>query len=122
MIFYDFEVFKEDWLVVLADTTTLENFTIVNNRDELVKFYESLKNDIYVGFNNKHYDQYIFKGIIAGFNPKEVNDWIIRDGKDGWMFSDVFRKIPMINYDVMQGLDRGLKFFEGSMGGNDKGI
>ena len=116
MIFYDFEVFKEDWLVVLADTTTLENFTIVNNRDELVKFYESHKNDIYVGFNNKHYDQYIFKGIIAGFNPKEVNDWIIRDGKDGWMFSDVFRKIPMINYDVMQGLDRGLKFFEGSMG------
>jgi DNA polymerase len=49
-------------------------------------------------------------------DPKKINDWIIVKGKDGWQYSSLFRKIPLNNYDVMGNVDRGLKWFEGSMG------
>lgn len=38
------------------------------------------------------------------------------DGKDGWQFSDLLRRFPLNNYDVMSNIDRGLKTFEGFMG------
>jgi len=120
MIFYDFEVFKEDWLVVCIDMTNKKEHVIVNNVDELQQLYDERKNDIWVGFNSRHYDQYILKGILCGFNPKRINDYIIVKGQPGWKFSSLFRNVPLNNYDVMNQLDRGLKFFEGSMGNDIK--
>ena len=116
MIFYDFEVFKEDWLVVLIDPSKKQITEIVNDPEQLSKFYEENKNDIWVGFNSRHYDQYILKGILLGFDPKKINDWIIVKEKDGWQYSSLFKKIQLNNYDVMGNVDRGLKFFEGCMG------
>ena len=116
MIFYDFEVFKHDWLVVMLNMKDREEKVIVNDREELESYYSENKCEIWVGFNSRHYDQYIFKGILAGFDPKEINDWIIVDGKDGWQFSDLLRRFPLNNYDVMSNVDRGLKTFEGFMG------
>lgn len=116
MIFYDFEVFKGDWLVVLIDPSKKRITEIVNDPEHLSRFYEENKNDIWVGFNSRHYDQYILKGILLGFDPKKINDWIIVKGKDGWQYSSLFKKIQLNNYDVMGNVDRGLKWFEGSMG------
>ena len=116
MIFYDFEVFKSDWLVVLIDVSEKKETVIVNSQTELEDFYKRHKTDIWVGFNSRHYDQYILKGILAGFNPKEVNDYIIIGGYAGWGFSPLLRDFPLNNYDVMSSLDRGLKAFEGFMG------
>lgn len=31
MIFYDFEVFKEDWLAVFIDVTRKKEYVIINN-------------------------------------------------------------------------------------------
>ena len=101
MIFYDFEVFKEDWLAVFVDVVKKKEYVIINNPDELRALYEANISNIWVGFNNKHYDQYIMKGILLKMNPKEINDYIIVDKKEGWQFSRAFNKIPMINYDVM---------------------
>lgn len=39
-IFYDFEVFKYDWLVVFIDYDTKEKTVIINNVEELRTFYE----------------------------------------------------------------------------------
>ena len=116
MIFYDFEVFKEDWLVVLIDPSKKQETVIVNDPDHLQRFYEENKHDIWVGFNSRHYDQYILKGILLGMNPKKINDWIIVKEKEGWKYSSLFKKIPLNNYDVMGNVDRGLKFFQGCMG------
>lgn len=117
MIFYDFEVFVEDWLVVILDMDKKREYVIVNDSSKLEDFHQKHKNDIWVGFNNHHYDDYILKGLLCGFNPKEINDFIIVKGEPGWKFSGLFRKIPLISYDVHGGVnDRGLKFFEGSMG------
>ena len=120
MLFYDFEVFKYDWMVVVIDMSAKKKHVIINNQEELEALYQANINDIWVGFNSNHYDQYIFKGILCGFNPKKINDWIIVKNNPGWKFSSLFRNIHLNNYDVMLNLDKGLKWFEGSMGNNIK--
>lgn len=118
--FYDFEVFAHDWLVVIINLYEKTETVIVNDKEKLEAYYEAHKNEIWVGYNNNHYDQYIMKAILCDFNPKEVNDFIIKDGKQGWQFSSLFRKITMYNYDAMFRSDRGLKALEGFMGNNIK--
>lgn len=118
--FYDFEVFKEDWLVVIINPYEKSEEVIINNKEKLQEYYDAHKNQIWVGYNNNHYDQYIMKAILCGFNPKEVNDFIIREDKKGWQFSSLFRKFQMYNFDVMQRNDGGLKSLEGFMGSNIK--
>lgn len=120
MIFYDFEVFKKDWLAVFIDVTRKTEQVIVNNPDELKALYEENTSNIWVGFNNRHYDQYIMKGILLGMNPKRINDWIILEKREGWQFSSVFNKVPMTNYDVMPPPPVGLKTMEGFLGSNIK--
>lgn len=120
MIFYDFEVFKDDWLAVFIDVTRKTEQVIVNNPDELKALYEANTSNIWVGFNNRHYDQYIMKGILLGMNPKRINDWIILEKREGWQFSSVFNKVPMTNYDVMPNPPVGLKTMEGFLGSNIK--
>lgn len=120
MLFYDFEVFKEDWLVVVLDMKAKKEHVIINSREELQALYEQNIKDIWVGFNSRHYDQYIFKGILAGFDPKKINDYIILKGNPGWKYSSLFREYPLNNYDVMMNIDRGLKVFEGFMGNSIK--
>lgn len=120
MIFYDFEVFKYDWLVVVIDMKERIEHVIVNDAAKLEKLYNANKNNIWIGFNSRHYDQWILKAILCGFNPKEINDFIIVEDQPGWKFSALMRNFPLNNYDVMQGVDRGLKVFEGFMGNDIK--
>lgn len=120
MLFYDFEVFAYDWLVVVLDMTEKKEYVIINDPDALETLHNQKSNEIWIGFNSRHYDQYIFKGILCGFDPKKINDFIIKKGNPGWKFSTLLRKIQLVNYDVMLGTDRGLKSFEGFMGNNIK--
>lgn len=120
MLFYDMEVFKYDWLGVFIDTDAHEKHVIVNDRNKLSNLYNAHIKDIWSGFNIKHYDQYIIKGIMLGMDPKMINDKIIIDGLDGWQISREFRKIPMLMYDVFCTKDYGLKTLEGFMGNNIK--
>lgn len=113
-------MFKKDWLVVIINLYEKTETVIVNDKKKLEEYYESHKNEIWVGYNNNHYDQYIFKAILCDFDPKEVNDFIIGQGKQGWQFSSMFRKITMYNYDAMFRSDRGLKTLEGFMGNDIK--
>ena len=114
--FYDFEVFKYDNLVVFINPYREEKTVIVNDPAELTRYYEKRKDEIFVGYNSRHYDQYIFKGILCGFDPKEINDWIIKYKMPGWQFSDLFNKIQLYNYDVAKLNDGGLKTLESYMG------
>lgn len=116
MIFYDFEVFKYDWLVVLIDLDAKKETVIINNRDQLQQFYDQHKGVIWAGYNSRHYDQYILKAILCGFDPKEVNDWIIVEERPGYRFSSLLRNFPLINYDVMPNPPISLKTLEAFMG------
>lgn len=116
MLFYDFEVFQEDWLVVIKDTETRTTHTIVNDEDNLRKIYEENKNNIWIGFNSRSYDQYILKGILLGLSPQKINEHIIVYNRGGWSFSNSFNKIQFYNYDIMTDKFKGLKQLEGFMG------
>ena len=59
LLIYDFEVFKKDWMVVVANMDEHRITKIHNDVDALRDFYEAHVNDIWVGFNSRHYDQYI---------------------------------------------------------------
>lgn len=115
--FYDFEVFKHDWMVVVINPVTHDERVIINNADALTALYEGHKREIWVGYNNLHYDQFIFKGILCGFDPKAINDFIIAEGHKGWQYSSLLRKVYMVNYDVFHPrTDRGLKTHEAYLG------
>lgn len=119
MVFYDFEVFKHDWMVVVIDTDTRQTHIIVNSPEKLWEVYEQNKNNIWVGYNSRRYDQYILKAILCGFDPKEVNDWIIEQDRGGWEFSKLLHSIQLYNFDIMTGF-HGLKQLEAFMGNSIK--
>lgn len=119
IITYDCEVTKYDWLVVFKDKASGRYTCIWNDNDAL---RECMSDDnIYVGFNSKHYDQFIIKAICAGFIPhevKQVSDFIIGGGQ-GW-------ECPMLRYqyfgfnnvDIKDDMQMGLslKSIEGHLG------
>lgn len=116
MLFYDFEVFSHDWLVVIKDTDTRTTHKILNDEIALRKIYEDNKDNIWVGYNSRSYDQYIFKGILLGMDPKEINDHIIVKNLGGWQYSRLFNKMQLYNFDIMTDKFKGLKQLEGFMG------
>ena len=115
--FYDFEVFKHEWLVVIINPFEKRVERIHNDVNRLERYYNAHKHDIWVGFNSRHYDQYILKGLLCGFKAWDINDWIINKGLPGYQFSSLLKKVPLINYDVML-LNSSLKQLEGFQGHN----
>ena len=105
-------------MVVAIDPVARKENVIVNNKRELEQLYYSYRNDIWVGFNCRDYDQYILKAILCGFNPKEVNDWIIVKDRKGWEFSSLLRKYPLNLFDTMPNPPVSLKALEAFMGKN----
>lgn len=115
MIFFDCEVFVYDWLVVTFDG---KDFTYIENDVKLLQqYYENHKQDLWVGYNCKGYDQYIIKALLLGINPKLVNDWIIKEGKVGWQFTNKFKDIELNIYDCMV-FGKSLKQLESYLGVN----
>ena len=119
LIVYDVEVFCEDWLVVLKDMES-GKYTVVHNDNEVLKQCIT-EDNIYVGFNSKHYDQFIIKAICCGFIPqevKQVNDYLIGGGQ-GWEYpplKDFFFRFN--NVDIKDDMQMGLslKAIEGHLG------
>nr|DAI46333.1 MAG TPA: DNA polymerase [Caudoviricetes sp.] len=119
LIIYDCEVFKHDWIVVFKDSKT-GSYIVIHNDNEALKMAIN-NDDIYIGFNSKHYDQYIIKAIAADFTPEEVkklNDYIMGGGQ-GWEYPPLqgfyfnFNNID-IRDDMQQTLS--LKSIEGHLG------
>lgn len=118
LIIYDCEVFKYDWIIVFKDNKT-ETYTVIHNDNEALRM--AINDDIYIGFNSKHYDQYIIKAIVADFTPekvKKLNDYIM-GGDQGWEYPPLqgsyfsFNNID-IRDDMQQTLS--LKSIEGHLG------
>ena len=119
LITYDCEVFAHDWIVVFKDKET-GIFTVIHNDNEALRSCIN-EDSVYIGFNSKHYDQYIIKGICADFSPQELkrlNDYIIA-GNQGWQYpllSGFF--FSFNNVDIRDDTQKGLslKAIEGHMG------
>lgn len=117
---YDFEVFRYDWIGIFKDFDTHE-YTVIHNDNGLLREFIS-EDAVYIGFNSKHYDQFIVKAAGNGAEPeelKELNDFIIVGNNQGW-------EHPLIrgnwfkfnNVDIMDDMQKGLslKAIEGHLG------
>ena len=120
LVLYDFEVFKYDWLVVLFDISKKEKTVIVNDSKKMKAYYSKHKNDIWIGYNSRNYDQYVLKAILSDLNPKDVTDHIIAKGKSGHSFNRKMNDIQLYNYDVFISNSGSLKTLEAYMGNNIK--
>lgn len=118
-IFYDFEVFKENWMLVIIDYDTKKGKVIVDDEDLLRKYYTLFKDDVWIGYNSRGYDQYILKGILLGYDPYYINEQIINNGKKGHEVVKQGWKIPLNNFDISTGF-HSLKQLEGFMGSKIK--
>lgn len=108
--FYDFEVFRHDWLVVFEQDGQITR--IHNDRDALERFLSSVR--FLVGFNNYHYDDIILCALLKNMNPYHVSLQIMKGKK-----TKLFLNHP-ITLDVMQEMKMGvsLKEAEANLGLN----
>lgn len=93
---------------------------VIWDKEKVKKYFYEHDQEIWIGYNNRRYDQYIMKAVLLDMNPKEVSDWIIVQNKGGWQYSTLFNQIQMINFDTMLRIDTGLKTLEAMMGNNIK--
>lgn len=99
IITYDLEVLKNDWIAVFKIN---EDYTVIHNsKDELQDFINRHNKDIFVGFNNYHYDDVVVAGILLGKNPYEISTKLINGEKMKY-------KLNLITLDVMQELPLGV--------------
>ena len=117
LIFADFEVFKEDWLLLAIDYNTKKEIVICNDRNKLIRFYELLNKtkSILVFFNGRQYDQWIFKAIVKNMNPYRVSVGLIEEGKKGYQLIPKHHEVPLTFFDCMTTFN-GLKTLESFLG------
>lgn len=120
-IIIDFEVLSNAgfWMCCMKDYKTKAEHTIINDRDELLRVFNKNKESVWVGYNIKGYDQWIFKAIIAGIDPCEVSKKLIDDNINGWNIHPSLNKIKLFIFELSDSY-RSLKELELFMGENIK--
>lgn len=115
--FIDFEVIQSgDWLCSIFNYEKKKMYEIVNDVDRLTRYYERYKDEIFVGYNIRNYDQYIFKGLLLGMDPVKVNNKIINEGLKGWQISKEFSKVKLNFFDSQYSANYSLKQLEAFQG------
>lgn len=130
--FYDFEVFAEDVFLVMMrydkrEVKVLHNSDFAKERDWLIN---QVHENIMVGYNNYHYDDYILQSILNEntdrlysednktplfvHSTKYLNDTIINGGTVSIPMKDI------ISLDCMQQMHVSLKKIEANIGRNIK--
>lgn len=114
IVIFDFEVFKYDTLlgaIVLRDDDA-EVFQTWNLA-EMIKFYESQKQSIWIGHNNSTYDNLILQEVVRGKSSpsiKQKSDQIINNERRSYL------DIPLYWYDLISQHAVGLKTVECAVG------
>lgn len=114
--FYDFEVFRYDWFVVIINPIEKTKTIIINDREMLDDYFRKHKNEIWIGWNSSRYDKTILKAILLGFSPKGTSDHIIHDKLTEWQIDRKLGSIIINDYDVKYDKNTGLKQVEGFKG------
>ena len=123
IIGYDIEVFKYDWMIVFKDRESKKAYKYHNDNYGVKQFVDEViqRGAILVGFNNKHYDNYIIKCICMGGSHEEIkniNDFIIQgyQGFDHPFFRNNYMKIN--TFDIRDDMQKGmsLKSIQGHLG------
>lgn len=116
--FYDFEVFRHYWLIVLKNKASQEVSEIDSDigSEALIDFYNKHKNDIFVGFNSRLYDVPIWQSIMCGIDPYKTSKCLLSKGKLNSVLPYTKKSMfPINNYDCYDG-EHSLKQLEAFMG------
>lgn len=116
--FFDFEVFKKDWLVFFIGQDDSE-IVVWNDPAILRKALE--KFDCLVGFNNYFYDDFILTGIMSGYNNYEVwklSNTIVNGGNIPSDIRATARKLPTLDTKQELAPNLSLKEIEANLGMN----
>lgn len=116
---YDFEVYKHFWLVVIINYKTKEKIIIKNNPSQLKSFYFEHKDAIFVGYNSRGYDQFIWQAIMFNIDPYYVSEQIVIYNKKGYKIIKNMNEYPLNNFDIATGF-HSLKQLEAFMGSRIK--
>lgn len=117
VVIIDFEVLSNAkfWMCCMKDVKTGFEHCIINDTKELKRIYQKLINAIWVGYNIRGYDQWIFKSILADENPFEVSKSIVDNKFNPWDINPKLNKIPL-NFFEIGSKTRSLKELELFMG------
>ena len=119
---FDCELTNYNWLFVFKSFDTAQYVVIHDDYEEIGEFMRT--RPLLVGFNNKHYDQYILKAVMLGLSPEEVkgiSDCIIVHGIAGWEIPQLKDSgIWFDQFDLKDDMQDGLslKAIEGHLGMN----
>lgn len=119
---YDIEVFSHDWLVVFRRVDDDHHIIIHNNNHQLREFFMAHSGDVFGGFNNRHYDDWVVQSMLSGADNalvKAHNDFIIEQGGNGWEFPFIRgQRKSFRSFDLKDDLPMGLslKAIEANMG------
>lgn len=119
---YDIEVFAHDWLVVFRRVDDDHHHIIHNNNYQLREFFMAHSGDVFGGFNNRHYDDWVVQSMLSGADNAMVkahNDFIIEQGGNGWEFPFIRgQRKQFRSFDLRDDLPIGLslKAIEANMG------
>ena len=96
-IILDFEVFKYDVLlgtkiITAEDVVTYQTW----DKENIKKFYEEHKEDLWIGHNNIGYDNVILEGILKNRDVFDISKKIVNGIKLKY-------RIPLYTYDTMRG-------------------
>lgn len=120
---YDIEVFAHDYLVCAVNylDPNDRHHAWWDDKDAMFKLQALFlnKNNIFAGFNNKSYDDYIMKAILRGADPSEIkayNDFIIAGGH-AWEYPTNYGYKKFLSFDLRDDLpiDLSLKAIEGNL-------
>lgn len=118
---YDIEVFSHDWIVVFRRVDGSHHTVIHNNNYQLKEWFRMHSEDVFGGFNNKHYDDWVVQSMLNGADNETVkahNDFIIVQHRNGWEFPFIqFQRKLFKSFDLKDDLPKGLslKAIEGNM-------
>ena len=121
---YDIEVFAHDWLVVFRRVDDDHHVIIHNNNYQLREFFMAHSEDVFGGFNNRHYDDWVVQSMLSGADNATVkahNDFIIEQDGNGWEFPFIRgQRKQFRSFDLRDDLPAGLslKAIEANMGLN----
>lgn len=118
MLYYDIEVFKYYWCVVVVDDETSTRY-VFEDVPSLREFYKKNKHQTWVGYNSRQYDAPMLRFIMLGIDPYECSYRLIEVGMKWFQFPmhivEDYKRIPLKNFDCIL-LNKGLKKLEAFRG------
>lgn len=106
LYFYDFEVFKHDWLVVFRHFSSRINIMFHNDLNGLKEFLS--KAHMLIGFNNYYYDDVILYALVkenyTNLELYKLSQNLIK----GTIVPQKYKVGTLITLDCMQELRQGV--------------